>query len=236
MFKKNKKIIFEPINILSEKKIIAEPKPAKFFVPDWYKKINPLKENKKFSREDSGITNKTVKTCIPFLDAMTGGYIVSLPCDVEATDFKENRFIWDTSYQTISLHYSFQISSKMIPENYEENPFKFNTFWTIKTPKGYSTLFTHPLNREDLPFKTISGIVDTDKYNLPINFPFFIKKGFEGIIPKGTPICQFFVFERKNWESSCLKSIANVEERENFIKSKINSSYKKHFWVPKEFK
>ena len=49
---------------------------------------------------------------------------------------------------------------------------KFNNFWTIEAPQGYSLLFTHPVNRTDLPFTTITGLVDSDSFSRQSNqFP-----------------------------------------------------------------
>jgi hypothetical protein len=38
------------------------------------------------------------------------------------------------------------------------------------------------------------------------NIPFFIKEGFSGVIPKGTPIAQVIPFKRESWTSKCLAS------------------------------
>src|SRR5215475_8103617 len=42
---------------------------------------------------------------------------------------------------------------------------KFHNLWTIEAPEGYAVLLTHPLNRVDLPFTTLTGIVDCDRYH-----------------------------------------------------------------------
>jgi hypothetical protein len=73
-------------------------------------------------------------------------------------------------------------------------------FWTIQTPAGYSTMFFHPTGYTDLPFMTLSGVVDTDKHGIPINFPFLLKEDFVGVIPRGTPIVQFLPFKRTDWK------------------------------------
>jgi hypothetical protein len=54
---------------------IPEPKPSLQFIPEAYKKM-PLDIKK-----DS--VQSTVKRCIPFLDAMTSGYIVPFQTDIE---------------------------------------------------------------------------------------------------------------------------------------------------------
>ena len=45
-------------------------------------------------------------------------------------------------------------------------------------------------------------MVDTDKYPIPVHFPFLLKKNFEGLIKQGTPIIQVIPFKRESWKSS----------------------------------
>jgi len=74
-------------------------------------------------------------------------------------------------------------------------------------PEGYSALYSQPFNRFELPFLTTSGIIDNDKVKLPGTMPFFIIKGFSGVIPAGTPYAQILPFKRENWESEIDASI-----------------------------
>ena len=102
-------------------------------------------------------------------------------------------------------------------------------------PDGYSGLIVHPLNRLDLPFFTISGTVDFDTFYYPkvTNIPFYIKKGFSGIIPKGTPMFQIIPVKREHWESKKEKN----HTEENNLKNSIfkNGIYRKDNWVKKRF-
>jgi hypothetical protein len=102
-------------------------------------------------------------------------------------------------------------------------------------------LFTHPLNRHDLPFRTFSGVVETDSYTLAVQFPFQftkeLEKGESYIIEKGTPVVQMVPIKRDSWERE------KIEPNENEIKknafeyfSTISRSYKKNFWQKKEYK
>jgi hypothetical protein len=85
-----------------------------------------------------------------------------------------------------------------------------------------------------LLFQVISGFVDSDKYNLSIKFPFFIKNNWEGIIEKNTPIAQLIPVKRESWHSK----IKNFNEDSIIIKnnkffSHIGRSYKNNHWVKK---
>jgi hypothetical protein len=69
-------------------------------------------------------------------------------------------------------------------------------------------LITSPLNRLDLPFRSLTAVIDADVFYhiLPDpmqgggNYPFYLNRGFEGIIPIGTPMCQYIPFKREKME------------------------------------
>jgi hypothetical protein len=68
------------------------------------------------------------------------------------------------------------------------------------------------------------------------SLPFFVKKDFEGIIPKGTPIAQLIPFLNQNWLS---KNKKNLIKKSNITAMMSNSVifgwYKKTFWVRKKY-
>jgi hypothetical protein len=113
---------------------------------------------------------------------------------------------------------------------------KWHNDFLIKTPKGFSVLFTHPLNRLDLPFFTLSGLVDCDKYNSPIHFPFLLKRGFEGIIESGTPIAQIVPVKRELWKSKkyLFNSDKIYQNQRTFLRT-FSDYYKKKVWIKKNY-
>ena len=198
---------------------IQKPIAASKMVPEWYRKMPGVADG-----------TETVKKCVPILDALTSGYVITLPTDVYFD--KENGSFWsDSPFPLNSNHHSIQTQGVEIDSNFNSQPHKWINSWNIKTPKGYSCLFTHPLNRGDLPFKSFTGIVDTDKHPLIINFPFVMKKEFSGRIPAGTPIIQIIPFKRDNWES---KIIDDVEYKEDPRQYEVDippyNWYKRNFW------
>ena len=62
------------------------------------------------------------------------------------------------------------------------------------------------------------------------NLPFFLKSGFEGIIPAGTPIYQILPYKREDWQSVKDSSIVEVAESNEF-----NAMRKAYGWY-KDFK
>lgn len=231
-----KKIKFVPINKLTEK-IIDPPKPASMFVPQWYKKLSPyVDDNIKNHKSRRGL-NLTAKTCMPLLDSMTTGYMLTLPCDVNFVDPKVQgrRADWEVSWKVLGTHIEEQVSGIGLPDIYEKSPLKFEGMWSIKVPDGYSLLYTHPFYHYDLPFFTMTGIVDADSYQNAISIPFFIRKDFVGILERGTPIAQVIPIKRETWESQVEKHDPDYEFAVDNLKLTAFRSYKKRFWHRKKY-
>lgn len=220
--------------------LLISPTPAIKQLPNWYKQKKPLLDgDHKHKAFSNGVKNVTVKWCNPFGDALGAGYFIYLENDVQVSlDNGEQNLTWlNGGASFISQHSKEQVSKELIPKGYSDQPWKFNSLWGITTPKGYSTLFTHPLNRTELPFLTLSGVVETDNYNQPVNFPFLIRADFEGILEAGTPIAQVIPFKRETWHSEILsfdqQKTASTEAK---FRRKIFRPYKNLFWVRKEWK
>jgi hypothetical protein len=73
-------------------------------------------------------------------------------------------------------------------------------FWSVKTPPGYSAIFTHPIHKDPVPFLAIGGLVDTDDFITDGHLSFLIQKDFVGVIKQGTPLVQVIPFLREDWE------------------------------------
>jgi hypothetical protein len=71
---------------------------------------------------------------------------------------------------------------------------------------------------------------------VPVNFPFFIRKDFEGIIPAGTPIAQAIPFKRTDWEMSVddASGIDVPADYHNHANPPFNY-YKRKFWHRKKY-
>ena len=236
------KITLTPQSKIAEA-VIPVPRKAADFIPEWFKNI-PTHEDgydgNRMSRMVEDGTSLTVRGCNPLLDTLTGGYIFSLAADIEFR-WDDGQFSpgWLVDYRLVEGQAEYQ--TKGIPQIHDKVPYvyKFSAGWRINTPKGYSTLFTHPFNRHDLPFRTFSGIVDTDTYNIPTDFPFQVIPPEDGsplIIKKGTPICQAIPLKRDDWKSEVKKFDAEKEFANYFnLRSILDRSYRNQFWVRKNY-
>lgn len=179
---------------------------------------------------------ETVKKCVPFLDSMTAGYTIPLVADI-VYDKESKKFSHNSSLEIVSEHLPEQVEGMDIPKEFDPQPHKWTNFFAVRTPKGYSTLFIHPINRIDLPFYSIAGIVDTDQYPVPVNFPFFIKKDFDGVIPEGTPVIQAIPFKRDDWNMTIDES-GKYTVPLGFDAERLSppfAYYKRKFWKRKRY-
>jgi len=207
------------------------PQPASKFIPKEYKKLDRLhKKNYHLL---------TVKTCIPFLDSMTAGYIIPFDQDY-LIDPTENDFsITPANRQPDDFGFH---GESQLPKSWQEtmgkNAGKFHNKWLIKTPPGYSCLFIKPMNRMEERFEIIPGIVDTDEYINLINFPFILRKRDEQfLIKKGEPMVQVIPFKREPWKKWSGFYLEKLHSKtRNLLISKFIDRYKNLFWKKKSFK
>ena len=196
--------------------MIAEPVPARTVQPAWFKRL-PGMDRAALSATNNGLT---VKRCVPFLDALSFGWIVPLVATVRLEISDGGRTVtagWEFDREMVSSHGAHQAAGNP----YEPRPMmKFHNPWTIRTPSGWSCLFVPPLNRPDGLIEVLSGVVDTDRYVSPINFP-FVAVADDGVhtLAKGTPLVQVIPFAR---ESERLQGTIRAEsEQEAAERSRI---------------
>jgi hypothetical protein len=242
----------------TDTKGIAEdykPKPSDKFIPDWYKTMDSY-INKNKEPNGFGETTATIKRCMPVFDSITTGYIITTYVDLwvkqvpvvpkdlivdENTDLSEyptQPFYEWSNHGLIEFHPVVQAPNHPSRGRHESDYPKFLNPWAIKTPPGYSTLFIQPLHRSS-PFTILPGVVDTDKYNAPVNFPFALNEAdkFKGLIPAGTPIAQVIPFKRDSWkmEIGDIEEIREQAKTTNRLRSMFFDSYKKQFRQTKEY-
>ncbi len=216
----------------------SAPQPAKKHIPQWFKDI-PVHHYKKPEFNNMGqIVNKNVKSCMPFLDALSCGYILTTWCDLFIKRFDDKiEYFYAENPELLKLR---DVPSLSLNESYDQLEFVWKLHWAFKLPKGYSMLVTHPFNRYDLPFTTLTGIMDTDSFdtvtNLGGNVPFYLHKNFEGLIPAGTPIMQLVPIKRESWESKVndFDLHTNIKKTSEFGKNFMNF-YKDFHWKKKEY-
>lgn len=214
------------------------PKPAIEVLPEWYTKTNSYVNDTPLPLMRDNFTNATVKKCIPVLDALSMGYILTTDKDIWVS--RENNF---TTYNfkgdpLIAFQAKGQLPKYPAPSHPQDIP-KYLNPWSIKTPKGYSCFFVAPFHRET-PIKILPGVVDTDTYHNPVNLPFLLEDPlFEGLIPAKTPIAQVIPFKRTDWkleigDYNLYKE--SIEKQKSRLNSVFYNAYKNMFWSRKTYR
>jgi len=207
------------------------PKPASRYIPEEFKKLQRFK--------DGNLHIKTIKTCMPFLDSLTMGYIIPFDQDYLVDPTEDDFTVTPANLQQDDFGFHNQAQ---LPEEWKkisgENAGKFHNKWLIKTPPGYSCLFIKPMNRVENRFDIIAGVVDTDTYINAINFPFVLNKRDEQfLIKKGEPMVQVIPFKRETWK---MWSGFYLEKAHGKVMRLLNSEwvdrYKNMFWKKKGYK
>lgn len=203
---------------------LPPPVPANQGVPDWLKSM-PATAFSAINQRDE----ETVKRCPPFIDAMTCGFLLPLFCDIR---IENGEIAWDNEIppggtldfprSPIAFHDSGQVAGTPLFES-DRLLVKFLNPWTIEAPEGYSIFFTHPVNRFDLPFTTLSGLVDCDAYvHNWIHFPaHWHDTNFTGVLPKGTPIAQCIPVKREGWVAQTSSFTADEARQVHELRNEI---------------
>jgi hypothetical protein len=216
---------------------VPEPVPARASLPDWLRALPSMV----VSETLGGVEVRGMKQCPPLVDALSLGVMFRLAADVEVADGTLS-WDWDPPLDAAATETRSPVGAH-VPEQASGAPFglepgqfivKFTNFWTVEAPDGVSLLFTHPLNREDLPFRTLAGLVDCDRFRDGyVHFPaLWTDPGFSGRLAAGTPVAQAFPIRREALELSVAAMTDAERARHRAVQEGLQSSpglYRKEF-------
>jgi hypothetical protein len=166
------------------------PKPAKNFIPQWFKDMPNLVQE-----------TTTVKHCPSFPDYFSQGYIVPMWCDVKLKYDREGNWSWNTPTSLAS--WDFHGNEQFLDHtkarfNGTEGQFVFkaNCPWRIITPPGWSVLqlplFYH-FNRD---WSVLPGVIDTDIHHEINQQVLYHGNGKDVVIKSGDPFVLYIPFKR----------------------------------------
>jgi hypothetical protein len=222
----------------------SAPGPILKTLPDWYRKADRFAKKLNGSfwiGQDKGKI-PTWKACPAIFDIMGTGYTLKTPCDIEfklESGDKLSVTISDSRYKDFCTPRTAMPQFEH-PDGYYKNHFAWFPDWAVESPEGYSVLYSQPFNRFELPFLTTAGIIDNDKIKLPGSMPFFLRKGFSGVIPEGTPYAQMIPFKREDWSSEIVIENPNIIRDKNINNSKKyrvpdGGVYKNKVWQQRRY-
>jgi hypothetical protein len=189
------------------------PRPAKQFIPKWFKDIPSFVE---------GVT--TVKNCPSFPDYFSQGYIIPMWSDVRLK-YDENTWFWHTPRSSMSwdTHGEKQLLDYVdVSFNGIDSQFVFkaNCPWRVITPPGWSVLqlplFYH-FNKE---WSVLPGVIDTDIHSEINQQVLYHGNGKEILIKRGDPFALYIPFKRSNKLKHKIR-YQNEEDKKNIIKNDL---------------
>lgn len=221
---------------------IAPVKPAKYFLPQWFKgmkdfvEVDAVHEKNKpnyFGKKGDTAkkhTSGTVKRCPAIVDLITEGFIIPMWSDFLIQRDMET-FEWDNkNFQYgIEFHSKEQIKGWNLKKTDFPEGIKFTNPWRIYTPKGYSVIFMTPTYQFEKRFTVLPGIVETDSYH-HINFPSIWHTTKDAVIERGTPFIQVIPFKRDEWNLNISQmndlDYKNEETEKTALSTKFKNAYR----------
>lgn len=186
--------------VRGEEGLFPCPYPANKEIPEWFRDM---------PTEAPGVKTGTVKNCPPFIEAMTCGYIIPLAGDLRLAVDHAGVFRGHGS-----TYFGAEGGWRDLVQPHEASQSKGAPFgnvpilkifnpWLMRTPPGYSTLFLQPVNRYQMAFFPLAGLVETDLFYREVNFPcvLAIRPGTSFTVPKGTPLVQAIPVRRDEFQS-----------------------------------
>lgn len=224
------------------------PKPVKHKLPDWFKQTPVIGEKYSsyddfFNRMDSNnLSPFTIKKCIPVLDYLTSGYLLSYVSDAHIEITEHDGVIgynWKTPSPeaNVLLGHHHHAQCPVSLEGSKFHYIKMGLSWSVRTPPGYSCFFYQPHYDFNNNLKILPAIIDTDKHDSFISIPGYItaKKSF--MINAGDPFVVVFPFKRDEWNMKIHDKLINFDDS-NFakiLKFKFFEIYKDFFHSKKRF-
>lgn len=202
---------------------IPSPYPASQHMPNWFK-------NMPADFAQGG----TLKRCPPFLTALTAGYIIPAPADAQFKMSADGELSAFGTVNYLSTHF---------PKQYEGSPFtdklvvKFDNPWIIVTPPDYVCMITAPMNRFEMPFLPLTGIVETGTYYKEVQLPMacLMAPGQTFDLPRGAPMIQVIPMRREEWTSRTAPLDAARREEQQARFNVNPHAYKDEFWKKMQF-
>lgn len=167
--------------------MIPEAKPAGEYAPDTYF------EN--MSRVLDPITDNPVSDWVEA--AMQIGMMFPVPKETRFTRTDDGLEVSQPGTRNYHVMHSAKIGSGHPQAPF--NPVNIIGQWTPVLPRGYSNLYTNPLNHYQTEFETFSGMVESDRHLSTVNIPGLLRDDAPDnvTIEQGMPVTQGIPINRE---------------------------------------
>ena len=203
-----------------------QPKPAKKFLPDWWKDM-PLQNQE----------GSTAKVCPSMGDYFSNGYVLPMWMDATFQYSKEkNEFNISQAggpFPLMASHSNSQLLDYIdVSFNGKDatNIFKAVSPWKIITSPGYSVLQLPMFYNFNKDFTVLPGIIDTDIYNVINVQMLHYGNGEEVFIKRGEPLCVYVPFKRTKYNFSFSAQTEQEKLRFDSIQYDFNTKFERSNW------
>jgi hypothetical protein len=200
-----------------------QPKPAKRFLPDWWKDM-PLQTETSF----------TAKICPSMGDYFSSGYVIPMWIDSDLRGFKDQDIYSASSTNELpswSAHRNSQLldyTDASFLNQKTEYVFKANSPWKVITSPGYSVLQLPMFYEFNKDFTALPGIIDADTYH-DLNIQ-LLSHSQQILIKRGTPLCVYVPFKRTKYNLKVSAQTKQEEERFKILQYDITSKFTGSGW------
>jgi hypothetical protein len=165
------------------------PRPAKNFIPQWFKDI-------------PSTATSSVKNCPSFPDYFSQGYIIPMWTDT-LLNYKDNQFSWSgpTGVFPWDIHTGDQFLEHVDARfNGIDGQFMFKAVspWKIITPPGWSVLQLPLFYHFNQEWSVLPGVIDTDTMHQVNQQVLYHGNGKDVRINCGDPFVLYIPFKRSN--------------------------------------
>jgi len=197
----------------------CRPKPAKHFIPKWFKNIPNIGSM-------PGIPEDTVKHCPSFTDYFSLGYILPMWAD-SILSYDDSKDCWNYRSTTIG-HWEIHGNDQFL--NYVDSyfngvkgnfVFKAISPWRIITPPGWSVLQLPLFYHFNQEWSVLPGVIDTDIHHVINQQILYHGNGKEIRIAKGDPLVLYVPFKRKDTLDLDVR-FQNKKDQKNFNQKDLN--------------
>jgi len=215
------------------------PKPVQAFkkIAKWFTHSPAhLKLEDNPPRDHFGAGVMTVKSCLPLLDGMSLGYVISTAADFTVRTGPKGSDLFEIINPPLlsmaGTHNPIQLGGAKNSPTGPRPLIKFHNPWVVKTRPGWSTLFVPVLNHMEKRWTCLAAAVDTDTYPKQVNFPaVFHADNFDEVIPAGTPLMVAIPYRRQFVERDINVRTMTKEEQDEISRITRVQDSRSHYYT-----
>jgi hypothetical protein len=197
----------------------CRPKPAKTFIPQWWKDTPSMVKS-----PDSDVYPilRTVKVCPSFPDYFSQGYVIPMWADTTLWhDQKTDNWYWRSGIEREAPYLITPHDNSQFLNHTSANflgiegtfVFKLICPWRIITPKNYSVLQLPMFFHYNQEFSVVPGITNGSIQSEINQQIIYHGKGKEIFIPRGTPIAQYIPVKTKDTAKYLVRESTEKDRR-----------------------